>query len=252
MESVVLFHEGQHEFILLHRNSADAEQGIPSNQYLIRHGDVAALLDPGGFGVLPAVLTRLVGHISPERVQAIFLSHQDPDIIGGLASWMDGTPAIAYLPEAWARFVPHVGLGATDRVVGVPEDGAEIEVAPGFRLEIHPANFLHSPGQINVYDPVSRILFSGDIGAAVCDSEDNPVFVDRFDGHESRIEGFHRRYMAGNRALRTWLRRVEPLDIRQLAPQHGPIYRGAAVRGLFDWLRDLRCGLDLMPADEPA
>lgn len=248
MQSEVLFREGHHEFILLHRNSNEAEQGVPSNQYLIRHGDTAALLDPGGFGVLPGVLTRLVSHIPPDRVKAIFLSHQDPDIIGGLASWLDSTPAIAYLPEAWIRFVPHVGLDQTDRVVGIPEQGTEIEVAPGFRLQIHPANFLHSPGQINVYDPIAHILFSGDIGAAVMEGDE--LYVDDFDTHRGNVEGFHRRYMAGNRALRNWLRGIEGLSIRQLAPQHGPVYRGEAVRALFDWLRDLRCGLDLMPVDE--
>jgi flavorubredoxin len=31
-----------------------------------------------------------------------------------------------------------------------------------------------------------------------------------------------------------------------IAPQHGPIYRGAAVREFLDWLRDLQCGVDLL------
>jgi flavorubredoxin len=32
-----------------------------------------------------------------------------------------------------------------------------------------------------------------------------------------------------------------------LAPQHGPVYRGAAVPAFLNWFRELQCGMDLLP-----
>ena len=70
-----------------------------------------------------------------------------------------------------------------ERFVGVPDEGMCCEVAPGFTLDLIPAHFLHSEGQINVYDPVSRILFTGDIGAAMMPVGTDDPFVDDFAAH---------------------------------------------------------------------
>jgi flavorubredoxin len=39
------------------------------------------------------------------------------------------------------------------------------------------------------------------------------------------------------------------LDIDFIAPQHGPVYRGQAMRDFLDWFRELPCGIDLMRDD---
>jgi flavorubredoxin len=31
-----------------------------------------------------------------------------------------------------------------------------------------------------------------------------------------------------------------------IAPQHGPVYRGNAVKEFLAWFKDLQCGVDLM------
>ncbi len=56
----------------------------------------------------------------------------------------------------------------------------DCEPSPGFKLKVVPAHFLHSEGQINVYDPISKILFTGDIGAAMLPNDKNEAFVDDF------------------------------------------------------------------------
>jgi flavorubredoxin len=154
-----------------------------------------------------------------------------------------------YAPRIWMRFLPHYGVGhrSMRRFVGVPDEGMPCHVAPGFRLELIPAHFLHSEGQINVWDPGSRILFSGDIGSAMmAEREADEPFVDDFARHLPYVEAFHRRYMCSNRAARLWVRNVSKLDVAALAPQHGPVYRGKAVTDFFDWFRELECGVDIM------
>lgn len=44
------------------------------------------MLDPGGFGVMPDVLEAMLDYCTPEQIKAIILSHQDPDIVGGLGT----------------------------------------------------------------------------------------------------------------------------------------------------------------------
>ncbi len=246
MRNIRLFDAANHKFILLNESDSGEETGIRSNQYLVMHGDAGVLLDPGGFGVMPRVLAEMLRYTTPDKICAFILSHQDPDIIGGLATWFELTAAPAYISRLWTRFVPHYGLRDASRFIGVPDEGMSVEPAPGLHLKIVPAHFLHSEGQINVYDPVARILFTGDIGAAMLPPEKDDAFVDDFAAHLPFIEGFHRRYMVSNRAIQCWLETIAGLEIDILAPQHGPVYRGAAVADFLAWLRDLQCGVDLM------
>ncbi|MDD3353453.1 MBL fold metallo-hydrolase [Zoogloea sp.] len=246
MRNISLFNTDHHKFILLNESEPGEEDGIRSNQYLVSHDEHGVLLDPGGFGVMPRVLTELLRHTGPESIKAIMLSHQDPDIVGGIATWLEMTQAPVYVSQIWLRFLPHYGLSSMERFIGVPDEGMRCDLAPGFSLDLIPAHFLHSEGQINVYDPVSRILFTGDIGAAMMPPGVEDAYVDDFEAHLPYIEGFHRRYMASNRAARLWVDAVSELDIQMIAPQHGPVYRGGAVQAFLDWFRHLECGVDLM------
>ena len=246
MRNITLFKSEHHRFILLNESEPGEEDGIRSNQYLVVHDDSAVLLDPGGFGVMPRVLAEMLRHTGPDKLKAIMLSHQDPDIVGGISTWLELTRAPVYVSRIWMRFLPHYGIKAMDRFRGVPDEGMVCSVAPGFDLHLVPAHFLHSEGQINVYDPLSRVLFTGDIGAAMLPPEKDDPFVDDFAAHLPYIEGFHRRYMVANRAARIWVDAVSKLDVAILAPQHGPVYRGQAVKDFLAWFRELECGVDLM------
>ena len=246
MRNVILFRSSEHRFVLLNESEPGEEDGIRSNQYLAMHGETAVLMDPGGFGVMPRVLSEMLRHTSPNGLKAIILSHQDPDIVGGIASWLELTSAPVYVSRIWMRFIPHYGIRSMERFVGVPDAGMTLSIAPDFELQLVPAHFLHSEGQINVYDPLAKVLFSGDIGAAMLPQDHHSPFVDDFASHLPYIEGFHRRYMCSNRAARMWVEAVSRLDIDMLAPQHGPIYRGQAVRDFLNWFAELECGVDLM------
>lgn len=246
MRNIMLSDVEGHRFVLLNESEPGEEEGIRSNQYLVMHNGVGVLLDPGGFGVMPRVLAEMLRYLDPGQIQGIFLSHQDPDIVGGLSTWLELTQCPVYVSRIWMRFLPHYGLKDMARFVGVPDQGMDIEIAPGFHLKIVPAHFLHSEGQINVYDPLSKILFTGDIGAAMLPMDKDDAFVDNFESHLPFITGFHRRYMCSNKALRCWLDTIADLEIDILAPQHGPVYRGQAIKDFLSWLKDLQCGIDLM------
>jgi len=250
-KNIALYSGEEHRFILLNESEPGEEDGIPSNQFLILHKGKGTLLDPGGFGVMPQVLNELLQYVQPEDIEAIVLSHQDPDIVGGLTTWLRLCSAKVYVSRIWQRFLPHYGItGMKQRFIGVHDDGENFTFASGLELQFVPAHFLHSPGQINVYDPIAKILFSGDVGASEVPSENCEVFVESFADHLPHTAGFHKRYMASNRALRYWVQQVRKLDIDIIAPQHGPLYRGQAKEDFLNWLYDLPCGADLLDVKE--
>jgi flavorubredoxin len=238
----VLFERGGHRNLLLH----DFGHGlaVQANQYLIVHGGEGMLLDPGGPKVYPNVFAETMIELHDSRLRYIFLSHQDPDICTSLNAWMMDTKADALVSKLWVRFLPHFGIDALleDRLKAIPDAGMRLELG-GAELIILPAHFLHSCGNFHVYDPMSKVLFSGDLGASIGSEE---TYVRDFDAHAPRMLGFHRRYMASKRALTAWADMVAGLEIRAIAPQHGPIFEGEMVPRFLRWVREIECGVDVM------
>ena len=64
--------------------------------------------------------------------------------------------------------MPHfTKVGKTDqRVIGVADGGGRLPLGRN-ELWLLPAHFLHSEGNFHFYDPVSRILFTGDLGVSM-------------------------------------------------------------------------------------
>lgn len=242
----ILFENDFHKFILLGFAESKEESGIPSNQYLIIHKNKATLINPGGFGLFPILISRVLKYTDVENIKNIILSHQDPDVSGGLNIWMETTKADVYISKLWTRFIPHYDITNPEKIKPVPDEGMDVNLSEDSILKLIPAHFLHSPGQMNLYDPTSKILFSGDIGAGLLPCSNNELFIKDFDDYVHCIEKFHKRYMASNRALRKWIKTVEKLDIDIIAPQHGYLYKGKSIDKLFEYLYDLKCGVDLL------
>ncbi len=243
-QHTTLFASGNHRNILLPDFSAGGV-AVQANQHLIIHGAEAMILDPGGHKVYSRVLAATSQQLQGARLKYLFFSHQDPDIIAASNGWLMTTDAEAYISALWTRFVPHFGLDhlVIDRLKPIPDEGMTLSLG-GAKLVILPAHFLHSPGNFHVYDETSKILYSGDLGAALGAPG---VDVTDFDAHLAYMEGFHRRYMASNVAMRRWAAAARQLDIECIAPQHGQMFRGRElVQRFISWAEALPCGVDLM------
>ena len=241
-EPVVIYEDDRHKFVWLGLDESDAERGILTNQYLIVHDGKGYLLDPGGYYIFERVYNNVTQFVKPENIVAILYSHQDPDVIGGLTLWIDVAPKVkVYVSELWERFVPHLGVELKGKIVDIPDNGMDIDF-----IKAVPAHFMHSPGNFHYYDPYSKILFTGDLGAAVF-KDKWYLFVEDFNEHVKLMEGFHRRYIASKKAIDIWLKRIEKLEINVIAPQHGSIFEGENVKKFINWLKSLdKVGLDLM------
>lgn len=239
-----LFSDGHHR-CLMFSDLADGRDAVQANQFLIVDGDTGAVLDPGGNLAYNDLYLGLTRYLAPQKLSALIASHADPDIVASLDRWMTATSAKVYISTVWERFVPHFCKpGKTDgRIVGIPDSGMRLRIGRG-ELVALPAHFLHAEGNFQFWDPVSRILFSGDLGVSI--GVDPQRFIMSLADHVPAMEAFHRRYMVSGKVLRWWAAMVRQLPIRLIVPQHGAPLAGAAVGEFIDWVGQLDCGIDLM------
>lgn len=237
-----IFQDGDHKWVAIVRDPARPNYLIDTNEYLVTQGGQGMLLDPGGAEIFPAVFSALSAEFDPSALSAIFASHQDPDICSSLALWLEFNPAMkCYVSWLWGGFIPHFG-GVAETFVSIPDEGMDLPLGGGL-LQAIPAHYLHSSGNFHLYDRTARILFSGDVGAALLPPGEDGLFVEDFDRHIRHAEGFHRRWMGSNEAKRRWCERVSRMDIDLLCPQHGAIYRGQDVQRFINWFDELQVGI---------
>jgi len=243
MPTQVLFENTEHKNVLL--EDFTSGQMVQSNQHIIVHGDEAILLDPGGHKLYSQAIDELSKVVPQRKLKHILFSHQDPDIVAAANAWLMVTEARAYLPQLWVRFIMHFGVDemVSDRIEALPDQGRVLDVG-GTSMLLLPAHFMHSAGNFHLYDPVAKILYSGDLGASLGQTY---TVVENFEDHLQYMEGFHRRYMASGDVLKRWVAMVRPLDIDIIAPQHGAMLVGEEnVTQFIAWIEGLECGIDLM------
>lgn len=244
-KATIIYQSGQHQWIAVARDPERPNYLIDTNEYLITDGNTALLTDPGGSEIFSMVFAAICEAFDPADIGVLFASHQDTDIISSLSLWLDFNPKLkCHLSRLWTTFVPHFG-GTDETFIGIPDEGSTIAVGK-LKLQAVPAHYLHSSGNFHLYDEAARLLFSGDIGAAMLPDDMNDLFVKDFDRHIQYAEGFHRRFMGSPEAKRLWCERAAAMEIDMLCPQHGAIYQGADVERFINWFSELQVGSGLI------
>ena len=251
--AVELYNDGRHVCLAFYDLVDEAaDHAVQCNQFLIVDGDHGALFEPGGNMTYNGLLMSMQRYFSSRNLDYIFASHADPDIIASLNKWMVTTNCRVLISKLWVRFLPHFTTGRdfTDRTIGIPDEGMIVPLG-ACKLKAVPAHFLHSEGNFQFYDPISKILFSGDLGVSLVSTEEAAKPVRNFDEHIPFMAGFHRRYMISNKICRYWANMMSQLDIEQIVPQHGSRFVGKAMcKRLIDCVGNLQCGVDLMTQEQ--
>lgn len=244
-----VLHESATHRCIAFNDLVRGDDGLQANQFLVQHGQFSALLDPGGALLYTPLSMAVARHVPLKQLTWIVASHQDPDIIGAVDRWLMYTNASVVCSRLWGRFVPHsvphYQSGTQDRYLLLPDEGGNIPMGDTV-LRALPAHFLHSVGNFSFFDPESRILFSGDVGSSLVDGSVSYAPCSDFASLLPSMEGFHRRYMASNRAARLWVAMVRRVNPALLVPQHGLPLAGPAIADFLDWLERLECGVDLL------
>lgn len=242
-----IFDNGSHKCFVF-RDLVTGGDAVQANQFLIYDDNHAALIDPGGPLTYNHLFMAVSEHMNVKNLDYIVASHQDPDIVASLDRWLAGTDAKIVVPELWERFIPHFTRPGkiTNRTIAIPDKGMNLHLGQ-MLLKALPAHFLHAEGNFQFYDPVSKILFSGDMGANLPpNSEDLNKPAKRLKELMPYMHGFHQRYMNCNKACRLWVNMVRQLEVHMVVPQHGRAFIGEAIDEFYDYIETLECGIDLM------
>jgi glyoxylase-like metal-dependent hydrolase (beta-lactamase superfamily II) len=213
-----------------------------------RPNEFNLLIDPGSssdFAQVSTKVTSLIGGL--DRLSAVFINHQDPDV-GSSASIISARYApkagILCSEDTW-RLIVHQNL-PRGRFIATEKFSHGLNVPTGHRLLPVPSPFCHFRGAVMLYDPETRVLFTGDLFGGVTDVNAQGLWADESDW--TGIRAFHQIYMPVNLALQrvvAVIRKLEPA-VEIIAPQHGRLIRGPLIQTFLDRMEKLPVGLDIM------
>ncbi|MER3424445.1 MAG: MBL fold metallo-hydrolase [Nitrospiraceae bacterium] len=219
---------------------------IECNSYLIVDRGEGYLLEAGGYDRFSPTLEKVNSVSSAQSLTHLLFSHQDPDVCASITGWLEFNPSlIVVCPSLWRRFMPHY-MAYNVNYKAMSDDGLNLPLKSGGQLKCLSAPYLHSPGNMVVFDSVSGFLFTGDIGAAPYSDEAVHLVIDDWKTQVATMQGFHQRYMSSNRAVSAFIRSIAGLPITAILPQHGAIFRGEEVQKFLQWLGSLPCGVDYL------
>lgn len=206
------------------------------------------LVDPGSssdFATVSSKVAALTGGM--ERLSAVFINHQDPDV-GSSASLI----AARYAPRAgilcsedtW-RLIVHFNL-PRERFMATEKFASGLNLPTGHCLRPVPSPFCHFRGAVMLYDPETRVLFSGDLFGGLTDANAQGLYAD--DSDWVGIRAFHQIYMPANAALVRTVAAIRKLDppVEIIAPQHGRVIQAPLLQEFLDRMERLQVGLDIM------
>jgi len=236
-----LFEQGDHRWTIFYFDDVKGDHLIGTNEYLVQNKGHYLMTDPGGTECFPEIIAAVSEVADLSRLDRVFCSHQDPDIFSSVALWLMMKPQLkVYVPHIWVGFMLHFG-GYPDTYIPVSDEGMMIDLG-NIQLQALPAHYLHSSGNLHLFDATAKVLFTGDTGAALT-SDPNDFIVRDFDKHIPHMEKFHQRWFGSNEHKNQWCERVKELDLNYLCPQHGLVFEGPMVAQFLDWLYNLRVGI---------
>ncbi|MBC7173838.1 MAG: hypothetical protein H5U40_15465, partial [Polyangiaceae bacterium] len=203
------------------------------------------LIDPGSSSDLSVVHTKVASLIGGlDRLSALFINHQDPDV-GASASIISARYApkasILCSEDTW-RLIVHQNL-PRERFLPTEKFAEGIKLPTGHRLLPVPSPFCHFRGAVMLYDPQTRVLFTGDLFGGLTEATSTGLYAEESDW--SGIRAFHQIYMPVNAALARTVQAIRALDppVETIAPQHGRVITGALVPLFLERMARLQVGL---------
>lgn len=213
------------------------------------------LIDPGSSSDFSVVHTKVASKIGGlDRLSALFINHQDPDV-GASASIISARyapqAALVCSEDTW-RLIVHQNL-PRKRFVPTEKYAQGLRLPTGHVLLPVPSPFCHFRGAVMLYDPQTRVLFTGDLFGGLTEAKAASLYADESDW--AGVRAFHQIYMPVNAALKRTVEAIQALTpaVEIIAPQHGRVIRGDLVRIFCERMSRLQVGLDIMDeASDPS
>jgi flavorubredoxin len=209
--------------------------GTSYNAYLVTGRDKIALIDavePQKIDVLRAYLEGI------PKIDYVVSNHTEQDHSGGLPWVLERYPEAVLLASETAKpmLVDHLGLDPAQ--IRTVADGERLALG-GKTLRFIVTPWVHWPETMSTYLEEDRILFSCDwFGSHMAQTD---LFVDGVDCILAEAKRYYAEIMMPFRKIiQKNLEKIKDLEIRLIAPSHGPIHRdpGSIIRAYRDWTDD--------------
>jgi len=217
--------------------------GTSYNAYLVRGGEKTALLDTVDPSMIDVLLRQLedIG-----RIDYLVSHHAEQDHSGGIPGVLQKYPEAQLIctPKAKPLLVDHLDVPA-ERITTV-EDGQTLDLG-GKTLQFLHTPWVHWPETMCTYLPEDRILFSCDFfGSHLATSQlyagEDPYVWEAAKRYYAEIMMPFRKIVAKN------IEKVRPLELKYIAPSHGPIYdRPQEILAAYEqWVSERAANLALV------
>jgi anaerobic nitric oxide reductase flavorubredoxin len=223
----------------------EAVNGVTLNSYIVR-GEKTAIIDGViGWDGVPETLYKNLGEtgIDPQDIDYLIVNHMEPDHSGWIPNFRKTRDDFTIIcTDKAAKMVS--SFYGEDRIRAVKE-GDTLDLGKGKVLSFHPVSNVHWPDTMYTYEKSTKTLFScdmfgafGTMGEHCFDDELMPEEADFFENEGIR---YYSNVMATFTAsVKKAVEKAKTLEIRTIAPGHGPVYRKDPQKIIDDYARFTR------------
>ena len=209
-------------------------KGTSYNAYLVIGSNSIALIDTVNPGFEKELENKIKGIVDPRDINYIVMNHAEPDHAGAIPYILNIAPKSRLVTSSIGSKIAKIFYRIPDERIYVVKDGDEIDLG-GKTLRFIYTPWLHWPETMVTYLEEDGILFPCDffgahIAAGMWDDE-----VEDIVNHAQRYWGEIIMPFRLN-ALKA-LEKLSTLNIKIIAPSHGPIYRNPKriIEKYLDW-----------------
>lgn len=219
--------------------------GVTLNSYIVK-GEKTAIIDGViGWDGIPETLYKNMEEIGvkPEDIDYLIVNHMEPDHSGWISNYRKIKEDFTIIcTDKAAKTVTSFYNEDKIRIV---KEGDTLDLGNGKVLSFHPVPNVHWPDTMYTYEKSTKTLFSCDMFGAFGRMGDH-CFDDELTSEEVQFfesEGirYYSNVMATFTAsLKKAVEKAKTLDIKTIAPGHGPVYRKDPQKIIDDYSRYAR------------
>lgn len=217
--------------------------GVTLNSYIVK-GDKTAIIDGFiGWDGVPETLYKALKAIdvNPENIDYLVVNHTEPDHSGWIEDFKKINQNFKLLGTVKAVDMVKSFYGQ-EIEIDVVKEGDSIDLGQGIQLSFYPVPNVHWPETMLTYEGKTKTLFSCDLFGAF-GKMDDIIFDDEM--QEEQVSLFEKesvRYFSNvmttfSTMAERAINKAKSLDIKMIAPGHGPIYRSNPEKIIQDYER---------------
>ncbi len=224
------------------------KHGTTYNSYLVRGSEKTALIDGVKAGFTEESFANIAEVCPISDIDYLIVNHNEPDHSGSIPALLDRNPNLKlYCSGPAIPFLNNI-INRESDITGL-KDNQTLELG-GKTLLFKLMPYMHWPDTMMEFLPENNILFSNDgFATHLCT---DTLYADEADSTDLEFE-FKYYFDAIMRPFTGYMRRnlvkLDELDIKMLAPSHGPVFRNEPRKYIDlykEWAADKSEGKNLV------